>query len=193
MKVLHLDDNHPALAEGLAQLGFENHMDYKSSKTEIEAKIQDYHGLIIRSRFPLDAAFLKLATQLKFIGRVGAGLENIDLTVAEKLGIQCFNAPEGNRNAVGEHSLGLLLNLFNRIHISDQEVRQGIWKREANRGLEIEGKTIGLIGYGNMGKALLKSSAVLIVKCCFMISKKISLMRTLHKSTFKLYKTKLMF
>ena len=156
MKVLHLDQNHPALAEGLAQLGFENHTDYKSSKTDIEAKIHNYQGLIIRSRFPLDATFLQKATQLKFIGRVGAGLENIDLSVAEELGIKCFNAPEGNRNAVGEHSLGLLLNLFNRIRISDAEVRQGVWKREANRGLEIEGKTIGLIGYGNMGKAFAK-------------------------------------
>ena len=156
MKVLHLDENHPALAEGLAKLGFENHTDYKSSKTEIEAKIHNYQGLIIRSRFPLDATFLQKATQLKFIGRVGAGLENINLSVAEELGIKCFNAPEGNRNAVGEHSLGLLLNLFNRIRISDAEVRQGVWKREANRGLEIEGKTIGLIGYGNMGKAFAK-------------------------------------
>ncbi len=156
MKVLHLDENHPALAEGLAKLGFENHTDYKSSKTEIEAKIHNYQGLIIRSRFPLDATFLQKATQLKFIGRVGAGLENINLSVAEELGIKCFNAPEGNRNAFGEHSLGLLLNLFNRIRISDAEVRQGVWKREANRGLEIEGKTIGLIGYGNMGKAFAK-------------------------------------
>lgn len=156
MKVLHLDENHPALAEGLVKLGFENQMDYKSSKTEIEAKIHNYQGLIIRSRFPLDATFLRQATQLKFIGRVGAGLENIDLSVAEELGIKCFNAPEGNRNAVGEHSLGLLLNLFNRIRISDAEVKQGVWKREANRGLEIEGKTIGLIGYGNMGKAFAK-------------------------------------
>ncbi|QSS98269.1 2-hydroxyacid dehydrogenase [Psychroflexus sp. ALD_RP9] len=156
MKVLHLDENHPALAEGLAKLGFENHTDYKNSKTDIEVKIHNYQGLIIRSRFTLDATFLQKATQLKFIGRVGAGLENIDLSVAEELGIKCFNAPEGNRNAVGEHSLGLLLNLFNRIRISDAEVRQGVWQREANRGLEIEGKTIGLIGYGNMGKAFAK-------------------------------------
>ncbi|SHE57656.1 D-3-phosphoglycerate dehydrogenase [Psychroflexus salarius] len=156
MKVLHLDQNHPALAEGLAQLGFENHMDYNSSKTAIEAKIQDYQGLIIRSRFPLDATFLQKATQLKFIGRVGAGLENIDLSVAKKMGITCFNAPEGNRNAVGEHALGLLLSLFNKLHTAHVEVQSGLWQREANRGLEIEGKTIGLIGYGNMGKAFAK-------------------------------------
>ncbi len=155
-KVLHLDKNHPYLVEGLAELGFENDKDYSSSKTDIEAVIPNYEGLIIRSRFPLDASFLQKATQLKFIGRVGAGLENIDLMAAKELGITCFNAPEGNRNAVGEHALGLLLNLFNRIRISDQEVRQGMWQREANRGLEIEGKTIGLIGYGNMGKAFAK-------------------------------------
>lgn len=156
MKILHLDENHPLLIEGLTALGYENHTDYQSPKEEILAKIHLYDGLIIRSRMPVDADFLTKATQLKFIGRVGAGLENIDVEKAEALGIRLFNAPEGNRNAVGEQALGMLLSLLNHLNRVDREVRNGIWKREENRGVEIEGKTIGIIGYGNMGKAFAK-------------------------------------
>lgn len=156
MKILHLDENHPLLIEGLTALGYENHTDYQSPKEEILAKIHLYDGLIIRSRMPVDADFLTKATQLKFIGRVGAGLENIDVEKAEALGIRLFNAPEGNRNAVGEQALGMLLSLLNHLNRVDREVRNGIWKREENRGIEIEGKTIGIIGYGNMGKAFAK-------------------------------------
>ncbi|MGJ8683304.1 MAG: 2-hydroxyacid dehydrogenase [Nonlabens sp.] len=153
MKVLHIDSNHDILAEMLEQAGFTNHHDYTSPKEDILKVIDDYDGLIVRSRFPIDALFLKTAKKLKFIGRVGAGLENIDLAVAQELNISCYNAPEGNRNAVGEHALGMLLSLFNHMNRADQQVRKGIWLREENRGLELERKTVGLIGYGNMGKS----------------------------------------
>ncbi|EKF55099.1 d-isomer specific 2-hydroxyacid dehydrogenase [Galbibacter marinus] len=156
MKVLHLDENHPLLIEGLQALGYENHIDYKSPKDEIISKIGDYQGLIIRSRIPIDAEFLTKATNLKFIGRVGAGLENIDVDKAQEMDIRLFNAPEGNRNAVGEQALGMLLSLLNHLNRVDKQVRGGIWKREENRGIEIEGKTVGIIGYGNMGKAFAK-------------------------------------
>ncbi|GAK88570.1 D-3-phosphoglycerate dehydrogenase [Nonlabens ulvanivorans] len=153
MKVLHLDSNHDILATMLEDAGYTNHHDYTSSKEGILKVISDYDGLIVRSRFPIDKDFLKAAIKLKFIGRVGAGLENIDLDVARELHIACYNAPEGNRNAVGEHALGMLLSLFNHMNRADQQVRNGKWLREENRGIELEGKTVGLIGYGNMGKS----------------------------------------
>ncbi|MDG5490845.1 2-hydroxyacid dehydrogenase [Psychroserpens sp. SPM9] len=156
MKILHLDSNHPLLIEQLNALGFTNDENYTASKEEIERIIEHYDGCIIRSRFKIDKFFLDAAKQLKFIGRVGAGLENIDCDYAEKKGIKLIAAPEGNRNAVGEHSLALLLSLFNKLNKADREVRNGQWLREANRGLELDGKTIGLIGYGNMGKAFAK-------------------------------------
>ena len=156
MKVLHLDTNHPLLIQQLDALGFTNDEDYTSSKEEIEVKISQYHGIIIRSRFTIDKQFLDAATNLKFIGRVGAGLENIDCDYALKKRIELIAAPEGNRNAVGEHALGMLLSLMNKLNKADQEVRQGKWLREANRGIELDGKTVGIIGYGNMGKAFAK-------------------------------------
>ena len=156
MNILHLDKNHPLLLNQLNDLGFTNHEDYTSLKAEIEAKISDYDGIIIRSRFTIDENFLNAATNLKFIGRVGAGLENIDCKYAESKGIHLISAPEGNRNAVGEHALGMLLSLFNKLNKADREVRQGKWLRESNRGLELDEKTVGLIGYGNMGKAFAK-------------------------------------
>ncbi|MDN3665207.1 2-hydroxyacid dehydrogenase [Algibacter miyuki] len=156
MKILHLDTNHDLLIGQLAQAGFENHEDYTATKPEIEAKIKNYDGIVLRSRFSIDKQFLDAATNLKFIGRVGAGLENIDCDYAQQKGIHLISAPEGNRNAVGEHSLGMLLSLFNKLNKADAEVRQGKWLREDNRGVELDGKTVGLIGYGNMGKAFAK-------------------------------------
>lgn len=156
MKILHIDSNHPLLLNQLQNLGFENDEDYTSPKTEIEQKIHLYDGIIIRSRFTIDKHFLNKATNLKFIGRVGAGLENIDCDYAEKKGVYLISAPEGNRNAVGEHSLAMLLSLFNKLNKADVEVRNGKWLREDNRGVELDGKTVGLIGYGNMGKAFAK-------------------------------------
>ncbi len=156
MKILHLDTNHPLLIEQLNALGFQNDEDYTSSKAKIEAKIDNYDGFIIRSRFSIDKHFLDKAKSLKFIGRVGAGLENIDVEYALQKKIHLIAAPEGNRNAVGEHSLGMILSLFNKLNQADQEVRNGKWLREENRGIELDGKTVGLIGYGNMGKAFAK-------------------------------------
>jgi D-3-phosphoglycerate dehydrogenase len=156
MKILHLDANHSLLIQQLNDLGFINDEDYTSSKQEIEAKIHKYDGFIIRSRFKIDKHFLDKATNLKFIGRVGAGLENIDCEYATSKNIELIAAPEGNRNAVGEHSLAMLLSLFNKLNKADKEVRNGKWLREENRGIELDGKTVGLIGYGNMGKSFAK-------------------------------------
>ncbi|RZJ68507.1 MAG: hydroxyacid dehydrogenase [Flavobacterium sp.] len=155
-KILHLDSNHPLLLEQLAIAGFENFEDYKSSKEEIEAKIADYHGIVIRSRFKIDKTFLDKAVNLRFIARVGAGLESIDTEYAESKNIALIAAPEGNRNAVGEHSLAMLLSLFNKLNLADAEVKAGHWNREKNRGHELDGKTVGIIGYGNMGKSFAK-------------------------------------
>lgn len=156
MKILIIDTNHPLLKKGLENLGFQCHEDYTSDKEAIINKMQNYDGLVIRSRFSIDKLFLDKAKNLKFIGRVGAGLENIDIAYAEQKGIQLIAAPEGNRNAVGEHTLGMLLSLFNKLNKADREVRQGKWLREENRGIELDGKIVGLIGYGNMGKAFAK-------------------------------------
>lgn len=156
MKILHLDTNHKLLIDQLADAGFQNDEDYTSSKSEVEAKIHEYDGIIIRSRFSIDKTFLDKATKLKFIGRVGAGLENIDCEYAEKKNVKLIAAPEGNSNAVGEHALGLLLSLFNNLNRADRQVRKGRWLREENRGLELDEKVVGLIGYGNMGKAFAK-------------------------------------
>lgn len=155
-KVLHIDSNNPILWEQLEQAGFENHADYKSSKEEIEAKIANYQGVVIRSRFDIDKTFLDAAVNLQFIARVGAGLESIDTDYAESKGIHLIAAPEGNSNAVGEQALGMLLSLFNNLNRADRQIRQGFWVREGNRGHELEGKTVGVIGYGNMGKSFAK-------------------------------------
>lgn len=156
MKILHLDSNHPLLLKMLKEAGFSNEENYKASKTEIEEIISNYDGIVIRSRFNIDKQFLDAAKNLKFIARVGAGLESIDTEYAEKLGIRLIAAPEGNRNAVGEHALGMLLSLFNNLNKADREVKSGLWNREPNRGIELDGKTVGIIGYGNMGKAFAK-------------------------------------
>ena len=156
MKILHLDKNHESLINQLSGLGFENEEDYTSSKGGIMEKIHSYDGLIIRSRIIIDNFFLDKAKRLKFIGRVGAGLENIDCEYAKNKKIELFAAPEGNRNAVGEHSLAMLLSLFNKLNKANREVKAGSWVREENRGIELDGKTIGILGYGNMGKSFSK-------------------------------------
>lgn len=153
MKILALDSNHELLNSGLRNAGFVVDEDYKSPKEEVMKFISEYDGIIIRSRFPMDKSFLEAAQNLKFIGRVGAGLENIDEEFAYQRNISLFNAPEGNRDSVGEHSIAMLLMLMNRLKIADNEVRNGIWLREENRGDELMGKTVGILGYGNMGKA----------------------------------------
>ena len=156
IKVLHLDSNHPLLWNQLEQLGFQNEADYTSTKEAIESKIQNYHGIVIRSRFKIEKSFIDKAENLQFIARVGAGLESIDCEYATSKNIALIAAPEGNRNAVGEHALGMLLSLFNNLNKADKEVKNGLWQRESNRGYELDGKTVGIIGYGNMGKAFAK-------------------------------------
>lgn len=153
MKILHLDENHPLLISQLADAGFINDEDFTSPKKEVEKILFKYEGIVLRSRFKIDKEFMDAGPNLKFIARLGAGLESIDVGHAEKIGIVLLSAPEGNRNAVGEFTLALLLSLFNKLNKVNSEVRMGEWNREANRGVELDGKTVGLIGYGNMGKA----------------------------------------
>lgn len=156
IKILHLDTNHPLLWEQLEKAGFINEADYTSTKEEVESKIENYHGIIIRSRFKIDKTFIDKAKNLQFIARVGAGLESIDCEYAESRNIKLIAAPEGNASAVGEHALGMLLSLFNKLNTADKEVKSGQWNRESNRGTELDGKTVGIIGYGNMGKSFAK-------------------------------------
>jgi len=153
MKILFIDTIHPLLKQELEK---ENHIcdtAYNKNKAEIEQIINNYHGVIIRSRFKIDKQFIDCGSNLKFIARAGSGLENIDVDYAKNKNIHCYNAAEGNRQAVAEHALGMLLSLFNNLNRADLEVRNGIWKREENRGVELVGKTVAIIGYGNNGSA----------------------------------------
>ena len=167
MKILQLDKNHPLISEQLSEKGFIIEEDHASSYDEVLQKIENFEGIIIRSRIPLDANFFEKASHLKFIARVGAGLENIDVEKAKQLNISIISSPEGNRDSVAEHVLGMLLNLTNRLFIASEEVKNGIWKREENRGDELLGKTFGIIGYGNMGKATAKRFSGFGVKVIF--------------------------
>ena len=153
MKILFIDTVHPLLKQELEK---ENHIcdsAYNKSKTEIQQIISNYQGIIIRSRFKIDKQFIDCGSNLKFIARAGSGLENIDVEYAENKNIHCYNAAEGNRQAVAEHALGMLLSLFNNLNNADQEVREGKWEREKNRGIELAARTVGIIGYGNNGSA----------------------------------------
>jgi len=156
IKVLHLDENHEILENGLAKIGFTNVFDFKSNKKEIAKKIEKFHGLVIRSRIPIDEDLINHAKNLKFIARVGSGTENIDIEYAKKRGITILSAGEGNANAVGEHTLSLILSLFNKIIKANNEINNNIWQREENRGIELENKTVGIIGYGKTGKNFAK-------------------------------------
>jgi D-3-phosphoglycerate dehydrogenase len=167
IKILHIDSNHLLLWNQLEEAGFTNEEDFTSTKEQIEVKIQEYHGIVIRSRFKIDKTFIDKATNLQFIARVGAGLESIDCDYAIEKKIALIAAPEGNRNAVGEHALGMLLSLMNKLNRADKLVREGKWIREGNRGYELENKTIGIIGYGNMGKSFAKKLRGFDVKVLF--------------------------
>lgn len=156
MKILFADSVHPLLQYLLEQKKF-SCMDASTwSEQEIKRNIHEYQGLVIRSRFPVNHSFLEQASSLKFIARFGAGMENIDVSFAQSKNIACLNAPEGNSNAVAEHALGMLLALMNNLLKADREVRKGQWLREENRGSELDGKTVGIIGFGNTGSAFAK-------------------------------------
>lgn len=150
-KVLFIDTAHPILTERLTAMGYQCDWFPEYKLEDYQQVASEYEGFVVRSKIPLNEKILPLATKLKWIARVGAGMENIDVDLANKLGIKCLNAPEGNRDAVGEHAVAMLLALFDRLLIVDQEVRNGIWLRAENRGLEIKGKTVGIIGFGNTG------------------------------------------
>ena len=167
MQILHLDSNHPLLADELEKIGFKNHFDLESSKSEVEKKISNYFGIIIRSRISIDKVFLDNCEKLKFIARIGSGTENIDVEYAKSKNIQIISTPEGNSNAVGEHALGMLLSLTNNITSSNDEIKNRIWERESNRGFELKGKTIGLIGYGHTGKSFARKLIGLGVKIIY--------------------------
>lgn len=154
--VIFLDTVHAILEERLTSNGYKCIDATQLPIEKIQPLLKDAFGIVIRSRFSMNEQFLSQCPQLKFIARSGAGMENIDEAYCETRKIQLFNAPEGNRNAVGDHALGMLLALFNHLVKADTEVRKGVWDREGNRGIELDGKTIGIIGYGNNGSAFAK-------------------------------------
>ena len=159
MRILHIDSNHPSLISMLIKNGHVNHSDFISSKHDIGLVIKNYDGLILRSRFKIDKEFIDKAINLKFIARVGSGIENIDSKYAKTKNIEVISSPEGNSNAVGEHAMGLLLSLLNNINTSSVQVKKGVWVREQNRGHELEGKTVAILGLGNTGKSFAKKIA----------------------------------
>lgn len=155
-KVLISDRTHPVLEERLRDAGFAVSVEPDHDYNSLLQAVQGCDGLVVRSKVIIDRAFIDACPSLRCIGRVGAGMETIDTGYAEQKGIRCLNSPEGNRDAVGEHTVGLLLSLLNNIARADAEVRQGFWRREANRGHELGSLTVGIIGMGNMGQAFAK-------------------------------------
>ncbi len=152
-KCFIIDEMFPNITQLLQEIGIDPVYKPDITREQIIAEIYDYEGLIVRSKTPIDSGLLEYAKKLHFIARAGAGIDNIDEAYCKERGITVFNAPEANCNAVGEHAVGMLLSLFNKINSGDREVRNGIWDREGNRGTEIQGRTVGIIGFGNMGSA----------------------------------------
>jgi len=158
-KILIIDDLHPAFAAKATALGFEVDDKPLITRAETLAIIKDYMGIAVRTKFRIDKELFDLAPHLEFVARAGAGLDNIDEAIANERNIQLINAPEGNRDAVGEHAIGLLLSLMNNFRNADTQIRNGVWDREANRGYELKGKTVGIIGYGFMGQQMARKLA----------------------------------
>lgn len=156
LRCLIADKMHKSIISMLESAGYAAEYKPGITRDEILQTIGEFDGLIIRSKTAINAAIIEKADKLKFIGRAGAGLDQLDVALLNKKGIAILNAPEGNRDALGEHTIGMLLCLFNKIHLGDQQVKAGVWDREGNRGVELMGKTVGLIGYGNMGQAFAK-------------------------------------
>ena len=153
-KILISDAMHPSIVPILTELGFDVHYFPEISRSEILEILHNYVGLLIRSKTHVNKALIDAGSSLKFIARAGAGMDLIDVDYAKEKTIAVINAPEGNKDAVGEHAVGMILNLFNHMIKADSEIRRRIWKREENRGLELMDKTVGIIGYGNMGQSL---------------------------------------
>lgn len=154
--ILIVDDIHEIMLEKFEEAGIAYHYQPDISREEAEKIISNYSGMVIRSKFQVDKAFFDLAPNLRFIARAGAGMDNIDDTVAAQRDVLLIPANEGNRDAVGEHMIGMLLSLMNNLNRGDQQIRSGLWLREANRGYELKGRTVGLIGYGHNGMAMAK-------------------------------------
>jgi D-3-phosphoglycerate dehydrogenase len=155
-KILIVDDLHPVFKERATAMGYEVYDEPLITRAQTLATIADYVGIAVRTKFKIDQELMEAAPNLKFIARAGAGLDNIDVAFAKQRNITLLNAPEGNMDAVGEHAVGLLLSLMNNFRNADVEVRNGIWDREGNRGYELKGRTVGIIGYGFMGKSFAK-------------------------------------
>ena len=152
-RVIFIDNTYPFLFQRLTELGFSCESHYSTAREEILDQLSDCFGLVLRSRLRIDAEMLNKGKNLAFVARSGVGLEHIDLETAAQLGIQVLSSPEGSRDTVAEHAIGMLLMLMNNLGLADRQIREGNWVRAANRGIEIKGKTIGIIGYGNMGSA----------------------------------------
>ncbi|SFE42083.1 NAD(P)-dependent oxidoreductase [Thermoflexibacter ruber] len=152
-KILIVDEMHSSLLPMLQEIGFQADYQPKITKEEVLASIGEYEGIVVRGKLKIDKPFLEKAQRLRFIARAGAGLDQIDIEETQKRNIALLNAPEGNRDAVAEHCVGMLLCLFNKINLADKQVRNLVWDREGNRGIELMGKTVGIMGYGNMGRA----------------------------------------
>jgi len=152
-KVLFIDTTHKYLIDQLEKKNIICDFEFSKTKSQIEKIIAKYDGIVIRSRFKIDKKFIDAAKKLKFIARAGSGLENIDIKYAEQKKIKCINAAEGNKQAVAEHALALILNLFNKINQANNDLKSGKWLREENRGIELSGKKIGIIGFGNTGSS----------------------------------------
>ncbi len=156
VKILLADSNHNVLHETLQAAGFHCDLHWDKTPQELIKLLPEYEALVLRSKFKITKEIIDAGKKLKCIGRAGAGMENIDVPYAESKGIKCVSVPEGNRDALAEHAIGMLLMLFNNLKRADEEVRKGIWRRAENRGVELAGKTVGIIGYGNMGSAFAK-------------------------------------
>ncbi len=155
-KILFLDKAHPILENRLSQMGFACELDLNSDIKEVKKKLHGYFGIVMRSRISLDCDFIDAGLQLKFIAREGVGVEHIPVEYAESKRIKVLTSPEGSRDTVAEHALGMLLMLLNKLNVADRQVRLGRWEREPNRGVELMGKTVGILGYGNMGTSFAK-------------------------------------